>query len=51
MLHKWEAIMGLPEDSLAYQMEEHYLESAYPEEPEDGQEETLDLLTDKDYCM
>lgn len=24
MLHKWEAIMGLPEDSLAYQMEEHY---------------------------
>lgn len=32
MLHKLEAMMGLPEDSLTYQMEEHYLEGAYPED-------------------
>ena len=32
MLHKLEAIMGLPEDSLTHQMEEHYLEGEYPED-------------------
>lgn len=43
MLHKWEAMMGLPEDSLASQMEEYYpVGGEYPEELEDDQEESTE---------
>jgi len=45
MLHKWEAMLGLPEDSLAYQMGEYYpMSGEYPEEPENDQEESSSQL-------
>lgn len=45
MLHKLEAMLGLPEDSLAYQMEEYYpVGGEYPEEPEDDEEKSSSQL-------
>ena len=39
MLHKYETMLGLPEDSLSQQMEEHYPVGEYTEEAKDDQEE------------
>lgn len=44
MLHKYETMLGLPEGSLAYQMEEYYLKGEYTEEPKDDQEEPSSQL-------